>query len=45
MGGLVIRSACYYGDKQNVTWIYKIRKIFFLGSPHLGAPLEKIWQM
>ena len=41
MGGLVIRSACYYGDKQNVTWIYKIRKIFFLGSPHLGAPLEK----
>jgi triacylglycerol lipase len=41
MGGLVIRSACYYGDKQNVTWIYKIKKIFFLGSPHLGAPLEK----
>ncbi len=41
MGGLVIRSACYYGDKQNVTWIYKIRKVFFLGSPHLGAPLEK----
>lgn len=41
MGGLVIRSACYYGDKQNVTWIYKIKKIFLLGSPHLGAPLEK----
>ncbi len=41
MGGLVIRSACHYGDKQNVTWIYKIRKIIFLGSPHLGAPLEK----
>ncbi|HRG75311.1 MAG TPA: alpha/beta hydrolase [Leptospiraceae bacterium] len=41
MGGLVVRSACYYGDKQNVTWIYKIRKVFFLGSPHLGAPLEK----
>lgn len=41
MGGLVTRSACGYGLQQDSAWIPKVRKLFYLGSPHLGAPLEK----
>lgn len=41
MGGLVVRSACHYAPQQGADWTEKIRKIFFLGTPHLGAPLEK----
>lgn len=41
MGGLVSRSAAYYAPLQSADWIYKVNKMFFLGTPHLGAPLEK----
>ncbi|MBF0476669.1 MAG: alpha/beta fold hydrolase [Deltaproteobacteria bacterium] len=41
MGGLVTRSACDYGTEEQADWVKKVRKVFFLGSPHLGAPLEK----
>lgn len=41
MGGLVVRSAFHYAEKSGFRWTEKISKIFFLGSPHLGAPLEK----
>ena len=41
MGGLVTRSACYYAPLQNAHWTEKISKLFFIGTPHLGAPLEK----
>jgi pimeloyl-ACP methyl ester carboxylesterase len=37
MGGLVARSACHYGGD----WTRSVRHVFCLGSPHLGAPLEK----
>lgn len=40
MGGLVSRSAFHYGTDSK--WITKVHKIFFLGTPHNGAPLEKI---
>ena len=40
MGGLVIRSATHYGADRD--WISRVRHLFFLGSPHLGAPLEKL---
>lgn len=42
MGGLVVRSACYYGQKMNAPWISKVRKIFFLGTPHSGNDYEKL---
>ncbi|MFC1849923.1 esterase/lipase family protein [candidate division CSSED10-310 bacterium] len=42
MGGLVTRSACYYGSRQAARWVTKVRKLFFLGTPHRGAPLEKV---
>ena len=41
MGGLVVRSACHYAEKFGFQWTEKISRTFFLGSPHLGAPLEK----
>ncbi|MBW1877576.1 MAG: alpha/beta fold hydrolase [Deltaproteobacteria bacterium] len=41
MGGLVARSACYYGEKEHRRWPGVLTHVFCLGSPHLGAPLEK----
>jgi triacylglycerol esterase/lipase EstA (alpha/beta hydrolase family) len=41
MGGLVTRSACYYGTKRKSKWVSLTKKIVFIGSPHHGAPLEK----
>jgi hypothetical protein len=41
MGGLVIRSACHYGGRDGAAWTDRVRHIFYLGSPHLGAPLAR----
>jgi pimeloyl-ACP methyl ester carboxylesterase len=41
MGGLVARSACHYGHADDHRWTRKVRHVVCLGSPHLGAPLEK----
>lgn len=41
MGGLVARSAAHYGAEDARAWLPKLRHIFCLGSPHLGAPLEQ----
>lgn len=41
MGGLVARSACHCGDAAGARWTRSVRHVFCLGSPHLGAPLEK----
>ncbi|MGD0701033.1 MAG: hypothetical protein ABSA02_14240 [Trebonia sp.] len=41
MGGLVIRSACHYGRRDGAAWVDRVRHIFYLGSPHLGAPLAR----
>jgi pimeloyl-ACP methyl ester carboxylesterase len=41
MGGLVARSACYYGHRADARWARSVRHVFCLGAPHLGAPLEK----
>jgi len=42
MGGLVIRSACHYGDEAGAPWVKRVRHVFYLGSPHLGAPLARV---
>jgi len=42
LGGLVVRSACYYGHKSNAPWIKLINKIFLLGTPHHGNDYEKL---
>jgi triacylglycerol lipase len=41
LGGLLIRSACHYAAELGLPWIHRARRAFYLGSPHLGAPLEK----
>src|ERR1039458_7300721 len=41
MGGLVIRSACHYGRQSSMAWARQVRHVFYLGSPHLGAPLAR----
>jgi pimeloyl-ACP methyl ester carboxylesterase len=41
MGGLVVRSACHYGAQQGHDWPDLVRHVVCLGSPHLGADLEK----
>jgi hypothetical protein len=42
MGGLVIRSACHYGRESATAWTRRVRHVFYLGAPHLGAPLARI---
>jgi pimeloyl-ACP methyl ester carboxylesterase len=41
MGGLVARSACHYGEQAGQSWTEPLRHVFCLGTPHLGAPLER----
>ena len=42
MGGLVSRSALFYG-KQNVHhWVNKVGNLVCIGSPHHGAVLERL---
>jgi pimeloyl-ACP methyl ester carboxylesterase len=42
MGGLVARSACHQGEQAGHDWVRAVRHVVCLGSPHLGAPLEKL---
>jgi pimeloyl-ACP methyl ester carboxylesterase len=41
MGGLVARSACHYAEQDRRRWTDAVRHVFCLGTPHLGADLEK----
>lgn len=41
MGGLVGRSACHYAEEDGRRWAAAVHHVFCLGTPHLGAPLEK----
>ena len=42
MGGLVSRSACHYGKAAGNLWPQALRALVTLGTPHHGAPLERI---
>lgn len=41
MGGLLARSAMYYGQEKNYLWPNTLSKLIFLGTPHHGSPIEK----
>lgn len=41
MGGLVIRSACWYGKEAGLPWIRRLRRVVCLGTPHHGSPVER----
>jgi len=40
MGGLVIRSACHYALEAGHAWVDRVARVFLLGVPSRGAPLE-----
>lgn len=42
MGGLVARSALFYGKEQGYHWVQRVGNLVTLGSPHHGASLERI---
>lgn len=41
MGGLVIRGATHAASERGSAWLPLVKRAFYLGSPHLGAPLER----
>ncbi len=45
MGGLVARSALFYGKQAGFNWILLIDHLICLGSPHQGALLERLSYM
>jgi pimeloyl-ACP methyl ester carboxylesterase len=44
MGGLITRSACAHARRAQHAWLEKLTRIFFLGTPHAGSPLERTGQ-
>lgn len=42
MGGLVTRAALHTAETQHMVWPRRVRHIAFFGTPHHGAPLEKV---
>jgi hypothetical protein len=42
MGGLVARSACHVGARAGRRWTRLPRRMVFLGTPHHGAPAERL---
>ena len=42
MGGLVARSACQQAEQSGADWRGRLKNIVFLGTPHRGAPLERV---
>ncbi|MGP4951599.1 alpha/beta fold hydrolase [uncultured Psychrobacter sp.] len=42
MGGLVARSALFYGQQDRMSWVKGVGNLVTLGSPHHGAILERI---
>ena len=41
MGGLVVRAACHTAKLDGLPWIHRVERAIYIGTPHLGAPLER----
>ena len=41
MGGLVIRSACWYAGQESGSWLSKLQRVVCLGTPHHGSAVAK----
>lgn len=41
MGGLVIRSACWYASQAERPWLAHLQRVVCLGTPHHGSSVEK----
>lgn len=42
MGGLVSRAACLSAEARSLSWRTKLESFVTLGTPHEGAPLERM---
>ncbi|MEP5766718.1 MAG: alpha/beta fold hydrolase [Halieaceae bacterium] len=42
MGGLVIRSACWYAEQTQSNWLEQLQRVVCLGTPHHGSPVERL---
>ena len=44
MGGLVVRSACHVASVAATAsaWLPLVRRAMYVGTPHLGAPMERV---
>ncbi len=42
MGGLILRAACAVRTDRERPWTDRVSDVVCLGSPHLGAPLERV---
>lgn len=42
MGGLVARSALHCGLARRADWTHRVTHVVSLGTPHHGAPMEKL---
>lgn len=42
MGGLVLRGACHFGAERDAAWVARVSRVFYIGTPHEGAALEKV---
>lgn len=42
MGGLVLRSACHHAGPRENSWLSKVQRAIYLGTPHMGAPAERL---
>jgi len=45
MGGLVIRAACHASAVAGHTWRARVKRIVYVGTPHLGAPGERLGKL
>jgi pimeloyl-ACP methyl ester carboxylesterase len=42
MGGLVVRAACHQASVGGMRWLSLVRRAIYVGTPHLGAPYERV---
>ena len=42
MGGLVIRSACHSAALEDQAWLRSVKRIIYVGTPHMGVPAERL---
>ena len=42
LGGLVVRSTCEHARASSQRWLALVRRVIFIDTPHLGAPLERL---
>jgi pimeloyl-ACP methyl ester carboxylesterase len=42
MGGLLLRSACHVAAREQLAWLPLVRRAIYVGTPHLGAPAERV---